>query len=108
MSKTSLKEFLEFVVQIDDDEMLEVAEGLLLDIVEIERKREQIEALESGLAEGKRAVFWMEAMSLDRDEIDIATNKIIGRRRMIHDQEAKAKLAEQSDEEELEQEEADA
>jgi hypothetical protein len=91
MSKTSLKDFLDFVSKINDDELLEVAEGLLRDIVEIERKREQIEALEEGLSEGKRAVFWMEAMSLNRDEIDLATNKIIGRRRFIHDQEAREK-----------------
>ena len=54
MSKTSLSEFLDFIGQIDDDEMLEIAESLLLDIVEIERKREQIETLEAGLAEGAK------------------------------------------------------
>ena len=100
MSKTSLNDFLEFVAQIDDDELLEVAEGLLRDIVEIERKKEQIETLEEGLSEGKRAVFWMEAMSLNREEIDLATNKIIGRRRFMHDQEANKKLLESDKEKE--------
>jgi hypothetical protein len=104
MSKTSLSEFLEFVAQIDDDELLEVAEGLLRDIVEIERKREQIDALEETLSEGKRAVFWMEAMSLNRDEIDLATNKIIGKRRLLHDKEARAKLAEDDEENKTEEE----
>ena len=99
MSKTSLKEFLDFIVQIDDDELLEVAEGLLRDIVEIERMKEMIEKMEDSLSDGKRVVFWMEAMCLDRDEIDLATNKVIGRRRQLKDQEERRKLMEEDSEE---------
>jgi endo-1,4-beta-D-glucanase Y len=99
MSKTSLHEFLEFIVQIDDEQLLEVAEGLMPDIAEIERKKEEIDALEAGLSDGDRVVFWMEAMSLNREEIDIATNKIKGRRRFLKDQAERAALANQPDEE---------
>lgn len=98
MSSTTLNEFVNFISQVDDDEMLEVAEGLMLDIVEIERKKEEIERLEEGLSAGKRAAFWMEAMNLDREEIDLATNKITGRRRVLKDKEARANLGKEKPE----------
>ena len=95
MATTSLNDFLDFVSQIHDDDMLEIAEGMLLDIVEIERMKEMIEKLEDGLSEGKRAVFWMEAMGLGREEIDMATNKIKGRRRFLKDKIERENLAQQ-------------
>lgn len=93
-NKTTLKEFLDFVTKLSDMEMLEVAEGLLLDIVKIENMKQEIEKLEEGLTAGKRVAFWMDAMCLDRDEVDLAVNKITGRKRFLKDMEERAKLNE--------------
>jgi hypothetical protein len=82
---SSLNEFQELVVSINDDELLTVAEGLLRDMIAIQDMKEKIEKLEEGLSEGKRAAFWFFAMGLDREQIDLATNAVIGRRRSIRD-----------------------
>lgn len=82
---SSLSEFQDLVNDIKDEELLDVAEGLLRDMISIQDMKERIEKLEEGLSEGKRAAFWFFAMSLDREQIDLATNAIIGKRRSIKD-----------------------
>lgn len=82
---SSLSEFQDLVNDIKDEELLNVAEGMLRDMIEIQDMKEKIERLEEGLSEGKRAAFWFFAMSLDREQIDLATNTIIGKRRAIKD-----------------------
>jgi hypothetical protein len=81
----SLSEFQDLVNDIKDEELLDVAEGLLRDMVSIQDMKEKIEKLEESLSEGKRAAFWFFAMGLDREQIDLATNSVIGRRRTIKD-----------------------
>lgn len=89
---SSLSEFQELVNDIKDQDLLEVAEGLLRDMVEIQDMKERIERLEEGLSEGKRAAFWFFAMGLDREQIDLATNTVIGRKRVLMEQDKKKSL----------------
>jgi hypothetical protein len=90
----NLTEFKDLVNDITDPELLNVAEGLLRDMVEMENMRERIEMLEDGLSKGDRAAFWFFAMGLDMEQIDLATNTVIGRRRYILDQESRKKAIE--------------
>jgi hypothetical protein len=83
---SSLSDFQDLVNSIRDEDLLVVAEGLLKDIIEIQDMKERIEKLEDGLSEGKRAAFWFFAMGLDREQIDLATNAVIGRKRILVDQ----------------------
>ena len=87
----SLSDFQELVNDIKDDALLDVAEGLLRDMIEIQDMKEKIEKLEESLADGKRATFWFFAMGLDREQVDLATNTVIGRRRSLKDQETRSK-----------------
>jgi hypothetical protein len=89
----SLSDFQDLVNDIKDDALLEVAEGLLRDMIEIQDMKEKIEKLEEGLADGKRATFWFFAMGLDREQVDLATNTVIGRRRSLKDQETRSKTS---------------
>lgn len=86
---SSLSDFQDLVNDIKDEELLNIAEGLLRDMIQIQDMKEKIEKLEEGLSNGKRAAFWFFAMSLDREQIDLATNTIIGKRRSLKDQEDK-------------------
>lgn len=87
---SSLSEFQDLVNDIKDEDLLDVAEGLLRDMVAIQDMREKIEMLEESLSQGKRAAFWFFAMGLDREQIDLATNTVIGKRRSLKDQLHKA------------------
>ena len=98
MSSESLNDFKDLVSDIEDDELLAAAEGLLRDIIEIENMKERIQTLEGGLSKGDRAAFWFFAMGLDRDEIDMATNTVLGRKRILQDREERRRLQEQSEE----------
>lgn len=86
MSST-LDDFKDLVNDISDDMLLNVAEGLLKDMILIHDMKEKIDKLEDGLSDGDRAAFWFFAMGLDRDQIDLATNMVIGKRRSIKDNE---------------------
>jgi len=88
----SLEEFRELVGDIDDDEMLGVAQSLLEDMIKIHDMKEKIEVLEDGLHKGDRAAFWFFAMQLEREQVDMATNMILGRKRILHDLEEKRKI----------------
>lgn len=87
----SLREFTDMINEIDDVELIEVAEDLLRDMVTIEKLKEKIITLEDSLSSGKRAAFWFFAMSLDREQIDLATNTVIGRKRFLADKKSRAK-----------------
>jgi hypothetical protein len=99
MSATSLNEFREMINDINDEHLLEVAEGLLKDIITIENMKERIEMLEDGLHKGDRAAFWFFAMGLDREEVDVATNTVIGRRRFLKDKEDRENIQKEIDKE---------
>jgi len=104
MASTSLNDFRDMINDINDEHLLEVAEGLLKDIITIENMKEKIEMLEDGLHKGDRAAFWFFAMGLDRDGVDIATNTVIGRRRFLKDKEDRENLKKDLDKEESEEE----
>lgn len=91
---SSLSEFQDLVNDIKDEELLAVAEGLLRDIIAIQDMKEKIEKLEESLSEGNRAAFWFFAMGLDREQIGLATDAVIGRRRLIKDQQERKKSSE--------------
>ena len=90
---SSLREFSELVNGITDPDILDVAEGLLRDMIAIEDMKERIEKLEESLSEGDRATFWFFAMDMDREQIDLAANKVIGRKRVLVDRERRALAA---------------
>ncbi len=92
---SSLSEFQELVNGITDEELLDVAEGLLRDMVEIENMKERIREMEDKLSEGKRASFWFFTLGLDPEQVDLATNTVIGRKRFLKDQMERKKLAEE-------------
>jgi len=71
MSST-LNEFRDLIMDINDEELLDVAESLLKDMIQIQDMKERVETLEEGLSKGNRAAFWFFAMGLDREQIDPA------------------------------------
>lgn len=89
---SSLSEFQELVNDIKDENLLSVAESLLKDMVEIQNMKERIETLEDGLSKGERAAFWWFAMGLDKEQVDLAANTVIGRKRFLHDQAEREKI----------------
>lgn len=90
MSK--LQDFQDLVNDLKDEELLVAAETLLREMGEIQNMQEKIEVLEEGLSHGNKAAFWFFAMGLDREQIDLATNTVIGRRRFLQDQLERAKV----------------
>ena len=99
---STLNEFRDLINEITDEELLVVAEGLLKDIIEIENNKDRNEKLEAGLADGDRAAFWFFAMGLDRDQVDLATNTVIGRRRFLLDKQKRAIQAAEAEKAEAE------
>ena len=91
----SLSEFQELVNDLKDEQLLDVAESLLKDMVEIQNMKEKIDMLEETLTKGDRAAFWWFAMGLDRDQVDLATNTVMGRKRFLKDQADRLKLKEE-------------
>ena len=98
---STLGEFQELVNDIKDPELLDVAESLLRDMIEIQNMRERIEMLDEGLSKGDRAAFWFFAIGLDKEQVGLATNTVIGRKRFLLDQEQRRKDREESEKEEV-------
>jgi len=94
---SELGDFQDLVNEITDTELLEVAEDLLKDMTSIENMKEKIEMLEGGLSKGDRAAFWFFAIGLDKDQVDLATNTIIGRRRFLTDKSDREKVNKEID-----------
>lgn len=92
---SSLSEFQELVNSIKDEQLLEVAESLLKDMVDIQNMRERIEMLEETLSQGDRAAFWWFTVGLDKEQVDLATNTVLGRKRFLKDQADRLKLKEE-------------
>lgn len=89
---SSLGEFQEIVNGIDDEELLGVAEELLREMIEIENMKEQIREREEKLSDGKRATFWFFTLGLDLEQIDLAAQTVIGRKRFLKDKMEREKL----------------
>lgn len=88
---STLSDFQDLVNDIDDEQMLGVAEELLREMLDIENMKEKIKDLEAGLSKGTKASFWFFAMGLDKEQVDLAANTVIGRKRFILDKQAKVK-----------------
>lgn len=90
---SSLDKFREIVNDISDEKMLEVAEGMLKDMVAIENMKQKIEMLEDGLHKNGRAAFWFFAMGLNEEEIDLAAGIVVGRKRFIKEKADRAQMS---------------
>jgi hypothetical protein len=102
MSKT-LNEFRDLVNSITDDELLDAAETVLREMVQIQQMKELIKKLEDEITDGKKSTFWFFAASLDQEnEVDLATNTVIGRRRVLADKIKQKDLIKEMDASKLE------
>ena len=90
---STLNEFQEMVNRITDEKLLEVADSLLKDIVEMHNCREKADMLEDGLTKGDRAAFWFFAMGIDKEQVSLAANTVIGRKRFLKEKDDRAKAA---------------
>ena len=93
---SGLSNFQDIINDLVDDEMLEVAEELLREIVEIENMKQQLQEREERLTQGKRAAFWYATLQLEPEEVCFAANTIIGRRRFLKEKLDRQKLKEET------------
>ncbi len=98
MSK--IQEFKDMINGIDDEELLDAAQQVLDDMCEIANLKEKVDMLQKNIMEGKRSVFWFFADALDSDEVSMAAETVIGRRRVMHDR--AEKIRKKKEQEELE------
>ena len=94
---SGLSEFRELVNEISDPELLNVAESLLDDMVKIQIMKERIEMLEETLSKGDRAAFWFFAMGLDKEQVDLARNTVLGRRSYLLEKNKKLREAKEDE-----------
>jgi len=78
-----LEDFREMIDGVEDPKVLESGQALLREMIQINELRLKLEALESGLTDGGKAIFYFFAEELDEDEIVFATERISGRLRRL-------------------------
>ena len=87
-----LEDFREMIDGVKDSNVLESGQTLLREMIQINELRLRLEALESGLTDGGKAIFYFFAEELDEDEIVFAAERISGRlKRLQRAEENKAK-----------------
>lgn len=89
----SYHRFAEMINEVNDLEMLNVAESLMNDMATINNMRQKIEMLEEKLHEGDRAAFYFFTLSLSPDEIAAATSTVKGRKRVVTEKQERAAKA---------------
>ncbi len=91
MKKTvsQLDEFRNMVDTCDDKEALDAAYSLLSELMEINTLKYKLEKLESGLTNGKKAMFYFFTSGLTEDEIVYATERVKGKINRVLDREKK-------------------
>ena len=89
MSK--LYEFRSMIDDINDKEVLEVARGLLRDMMKISSLKDSLRDLEDGLTKGDRAMFYFFAQTLTDEELAYGAERIGGRISRIDREESKKK-----------------
>ncbi len=91
MSKkvSQLDEFRNMIDNCDDKESLDAAYQLLSDLLEINKIKFRLEQLESGLTEGKKAMFYFFTSGLTEDEIVYATERVKGKSTRLLEKEKK-------------------
>ena len=77
MSK--LDDFREMIDGIKDQKVLESGQVLLREIIEINKIKNRLSEIESGLTDGGKAIFYFFAEELDEDEILYAAERVNGR-----------------------------
>ena len=87
-----LEDFREMIDGVKDSNVLESGQTLLREMIQINELRLRLEALESGLTDGGKAIFYFFAEELDEDEIVFAAERISVRlKRLQRAEENKAK-----------------
>jgi len=91
MKKTvsQLDEFRNMVDTCDDKEALDAAYQLLSELLEINSLKYKLEKLESGLTNGKKAMFYFFTSGLTEDEIVYATERVKGKTNRLLEKEKK-------------------
>ena len=74
-----LEDFRDMINNVDDLKVLESGQILLREMIQINELRLKLEALESGLTDGGKAIFYFFAEELDEDEIVFAAERISGK-----------------------------
>lgn len=92
-----LSKFKDIVNKIQDPEILKGVESMLKDMLSIENMKEKIEMLEKDLSTGDRAVFWFLLAGLEKEQINLASNTVVGRKRVITDKIKKDKVKKESE-----------
>jgi hypothetical protein len=78
-NKSQLDEFRNMIDNCNDPEMLSVAQTLLSELLEINQLKNRLNNLESGLTEGKKAMFFFFTSGLEEDEIVYAAERVRGK-----------------------------
>ena len=92
-----LEDFREMIDGVKDSNVLESGQTLLREMIQINELRLRLEALESGLTDGGKAIFYFFAEELDEDEIVFASERISGRIKRIQRIEASEKEKKEKD-----------
>lgn len=78
-----LEDFREMIDGVDDLKVLESGQTLLREMIQINELKIKLQALESGLTDGGKAIFYFFAEELDEDEIVFAAERLSGRIRRL-------------------------
>lgn len=87
--KSQLDEFRNMIDNCDDKESLDAAYQLLSELLEINTLKYKLEKLESGLTNGKKAMFYFFTSGLTEDEIVYATERVKGKTSRLLEKEKK-------------------
>ena len=85
-----LDDFREMIDGIKDPKVLESGQILLREMMEINKIKNRLNEIESGLTAGGKAIFYFFAEELDEDEILYAAERINGRIQRIQRETDKA------------------
>lgn len=102
-SSQKLAQFKEVILKIKDEKMLEVAESLLNDMLDIENYKEKIEKLEESLVKGDRAAFYFFADCLDKETLHLAASTVKGRKSFLKNKQDKIDASKRIEKEKAEE-----
>tara|TARA_Y100001963_G_C6673116_1_gene396083 strand:+ start:176 stop:481 length:306 start_codon:yes stop_codon:yes gene_type:complete len=74
-----LEDFRQMIDGVDDLKVLESGQVLLREMIQINELKRKLHALETGLTDGGKAIFYFFAEELDEDEIVFAAERISGK-----------------------------
>jgi len=91
VKKSNLSNFRDLIDECEDMDMLESAQLVLTDLLEINKIKNKLLTLEKNISLGKRAPFYFFASSLSEDEVVYAAEKVNGKIRRIRERMEKEK-----------------